>query len=99
MVTALGIPTVPPWVLVQFVPFIVGPFVGNNAVTGAALDSGLRNDWKISASCNGVGMNAIAFASFELIHRWEIEKLLEFAEVVEARFEVQIAAIRARDRR
>jgi hypothetical protein len=53
VVTALGAPGAPPAVLVQAVPFIIGPAVGSNSVSGEPLDSGGDNDWKISASCNG----------------------------------------------
>src|SRR2546425_9748162 len=41
VVTALGDPSVgaPPSVLVQFIPFIIGPAVGNNSASGEPLDS------------------------------------------------------------
>src|SRR5262245_11356436 len=57
VVTALGAPGAPPATLVQVVPFVLGPGVGSNAVTGSPLDAGVvptgRNDFKVSATCNG----------------------------------------------
>jgi hypothetical protein len=65
VVTSLGAPSSPPSVLVQFVPFIIGGAVGNNSVVGGALTAnglnGGRNDWKVSVSCNGAGVNQFAF--------------------------------------
>jgi hypothetical protein len=64
-VTALGAAPAPPSVLVQVAPFIIGPAVGGNSVTGFPLVSTLQNDWKISASCHGATKNDFDFASFE----------------------------------
>jgi len=71
LVSALGAPAAPPSVLVQTVPFIVGPAVGGNTATGAPLTAnplgpGIANDWKISASCNGAEPKDIDFDHFEL---------------------------------
>lgn len=67
--TALGAPGAPPAVLVQFQPFIIGPFTGSNSFTAGVLTSngapGQPNVWKISASCNGAGPNAFGFDKFE----------------------------------
>ena len=65
VVTALGAEGFPPSVLVQFVPFIVGPAVDENSVTGGPLDGGLENTFKISGSCNSAEPNGFDFASFE----------------------------------
>src|SRR5262249_19592653 len=51
-------------VLVQTVPFVLDPTASLSA-TGAALDSGLVNDFKISASCNGAAPGQYDFAFFE----------------------------------
>ncbi len=68
-VTALGAPGNPPSVLVQSVPFIIGPFGGSNSVTGGVLTAGSRpdgtNDFKVSASCNGAVPAQFAFDTFE----------------------------------
>jgi hypothetical protein len=65
VVTALGAPPSPPSDLVQFLPFIIGPAVGNNSVVGGVLTAnglnGGRNDWKVSVSCNGAVTNQFAF--------------------------------------
>jgi hypothetical protein len=69
VVTALGASGSPPSVLVQSVPFIIGPAVSSNSVSGTQLQATVLsigfNSWKISASCNGVGINQFAFASFQ----------------------------------
>jgi len=66
VVSALGAPGGLPSVLVQFVPFIIGPGVGNNSVTGPELTANPGvNAWKISASCNGAGPKEFDFDSFE----------------------------------
>lgn len=69
VVTAIGAPGAPPEVLVQVVPFIIGPAGGDNSATGSILTSngtpGHPNYWKVSASCNGVGLNAFGFAQFQ----------------------------------
>jgi hypothetical protein len=57
-VSALGAPGNPPAVLVQVVPYIIGPFVGSNIATGvpitvASLSATESNDFKVSATCNG----------------------------------------------
>jgi hypothetical protein len=68
VVTALGSSGAPPSVLVQAVPFIIGPGVGSNAVTGAILQAaGVDNDWKVTASCNGAKRGQIAFAFHEFL--------------------------------
>ena len=69
VVTALGADGAPPSVLVQSVPFIIGPAVGSNAVTSGELTASVGsdggNDWKVSASCNGATPNAFGFDSFD----------------------------------
>jgi hypothetical protein len=65
VVTAVGATPAPPSVLVQAVPFIVGPAVGSNVATGFALDGGLENLWKVSASCNGAAPRSHDFDFFE----------------------------------
>jgi hypothetical protein len=69
VVTAIGAPGAPPEVLVQLVPIIIGPAVGTNSATGGILTSngtpGHPNYWKVSASCNGVTLNAFGFAQFQ----------------------------------
>lgn len=71
VVTALGGAGAPPSALVQVVPFIIGPFGGDNSATGGILTSngatGDENDWKISASCNGSNTNSFAFSQFEFL--------------------------------
>lgn len=71
VVTALGAPGAPPATLVQTVPFILGPAVGNNAVTGSPLDAGVlptgRNDFKVSATCNGAGHDHFSVAESEFL--------------------------------
>ncbi|MGA2073818.1 MAG: hypothetical protein ABSH52_09965 [Terriglobia bacterium] len=70
-VTAVGAAGAPPSVIVQVVPFIIGPFTGTNSATGGILTSngaqGDENDWKISASCNGGSSNSFAFSQFEFL--------------------------------
>ena len=57
VVTALGAPGAPPSVLVQVVPYIVGPFGGSNSASGEVLTanglSGGKNNWKVTTTCNG----------------------------------------------
>jgi hypothetical protein len=65
VVTALGAPGVPPSVVVQAVAFVIGPAVGSNSLSGSPLDSGLQNDWKITASCNGAERLQRDFDFFE----------------------------------
>ena len=69
VVTALGASGAPPSVLVQVLPYIVGPSVGSNSATGGTLTAGVlpngTNDWKISTSCNGADTNQFAFSRFE----------------------------------
>jgi hypothetical protein len=70
IVTALGAPGNPPSVLVQSVPFIIGPASGNSAVGGTLSSNGTpgdENDWKISASCNGATQNSFASGTFEFL--------------------------------
>jgi hypothetical protein len=70
VVTALGASGAPPSVLVQVVPFIIGPAVGSNEASGAILEAaGVDNDWKITASCNGASRGQIAFAFHEFLVR------------------------------
>jgi hypothetical protein len=70
VVTALGASGAPPSVLVQSVPFIIGPAVGSNEATGAVLQAaGVDNDWKVTASCNGARRGQIAFAFHEFLVR------------------------------
>jgi hypothetical protein len=68
-VTALGAPGVPPSVLVQVVPYIIGPASRHNSVTGGILSAGVLpsgyNDWKISSSCGGAQTGQFAFSHFE----------------------------------
>jgi hypothetical protein len=70
VVTATGAPGAPPAALVQVVPYIIGPFGGNNSASGGVLTAngldGGKNDWKVSTSCNGAspaqfGANATEF--------------------------------------
>ena len=65
VVTALGAPGAPPSVLVEIRSFIIGPDRGTNTFSGQVLDSAIRNDWKVSASCNGAQPKEVAFDSFE----------------------------------
>ncbi len=66
VVSALGAPGAPPAVLVQSVPFIIGPASGGNSATGSPLTAnGIPNDWKISASCDGAEPGQFAEASLE----------------------------------
>jgi hypothetical protein len=66
----LGATGAPPSVLVRFVPFIVGPAVATNQVTGEILQAvGIDNAWKISASCNGAERGQFAFDSREFFVR------------------------------
>lgn len=70
VVTALGASSAPPSVLVQVVPFIIGPAVGSNEVTGGILEAaGVDNDWKVTASCTGARRGQIAFALHEFLVR------------------------------
>lgn len=68
VVTAVGAGALPE-VLVQVVPFIIGPASGSDTVTGGILTSngtpGHPNHWKISASCDGTAPNAFGFARFQ----------------------------------
>jgi len=68
VVSAVGAGALPE-VLVQVVPFIIGPASGSDSVTGGILTSngtpGHPNHWKISASCNGTAPNAFGFARFQ----------------------------------
>jgi hypothetical protein len=63
VVTALGDVTSAPSALVQTWSFIIGP--DSPSASGTQLDSGLENDWKVSASCNGPNKNDFDFDSFE----------------------------------
>ena len=65
VVTALGTGGAPPSVLVQLVPFLVGPAVGSDSATAFPLASPTDNDWKVSASCHGAKKKQIDFARFE----------------------------------
>jgi hypothetical protein len=69
VVTAVGAQGAPPEVLVQIMPFIVGPASGGDSVTGGILTSngtpGHPNHWKVSASCDGLASNAFGFARFQ----------------------------------
>ncbi len=66
VVTALGAPGAPPSVLVQLVPYIVGPASGGaSSVTGGILNAGGNNDWKISTSCNGALPGQFYSSQFE----------------------------------
>ena len=69
VVSALGTSSPPPPVLVQVVPFVVGPAGAGNSVTGEVLTAGTlpngTNEWKISASCNGARGHQFAFDRFE----------------------------------
>lgn len=69
VVTALGAPGAPPSVLVQIVPYIIGPNSGGNTVSGGILTAGVLpsgyNDWKISTSCNGARGGQFAFGHVE----------------------------------
>jgi hypothetical protein len=69
VVTALGASGAPPSVLVQAVPYIVGPAVGTNSVSGSTLNASVLpsgyNDWKISTTCNGAERGQFAYAHFE----------------------------------
>ena len=65
VVTALGAPGSPPSVIVQSVPFVVGPALADNSATGAPLNSGTNNLWKISASCNGAERGQFDTDTFE----------------------------------
>jgi len=70
VVTALGAPAAPPSVLVQIVPYIIGPYGSSNSASGEPLIangfSPGKNDWKVSTTCNGAsplqfGANAFEF--------------------------------------
>ncbi len=66
VVTALGAPGAPPSVLVQVVPYIIGPASGGGgSVTGSILNAGGNNDWKISTSCNGAQPRQFYSSQFE----------------------------------
>lgn len=68
VVTAAGAPGNPPSVLVNVVPFIIGPFIGPPA-TSTEMLAGVRpdgrNDFKISATCAGAAPNQFAHDQFE----------------------------------
>ena len=70
VVTALGASGAPPSVLVQSMPFIIGPATGSNSVTGGELSANSMgstgtNDWKVTASCNGPVALQIAYGHME----------------------------------
>jgi hypothetical protein len=69
VVTALGAPGAPPSVLVQAVPYIIGPNSGSESATGGILTAGVLptgfNDWKISTTCNGAVRRQFAASHFE----------------------------------
>jgi hypothetical protein len=66
VVTALGAPRAPPSVLVQTVPYIVGPFGGSNSASGSPLSaSGSGNVFKVSTTCNGAASSQFATAHFQ----------------------------------
>lgn len=71
IVTALGDTNIgaPPSVIVQAQTFIIGPSVDSNSASGAPLMANFGpdgyNDWKITASCNGVEPFQRSFDSFE----------------------------------
>lgn len=69
VLTALGLPTGPPEVLVQTLSFGIGPASGSDSVTGGVLTSngtpGHPNVWKVSASCNGAKSGAFGFSHFQ----------------------------------
>jgi len=59
-------PVAPPIIIVQVIPFIIGPTVGNNSATGFILAAdNTGDDYKISASCNGASPRQFHFDSFE----------------------------------
>jgi Putative binding domain, N-terminal len=66
-VTALGAPGNSPEVLVQRVPFVIGPAT-SASVTGSPLSAGAlpdgTNAWNVSASCNGATFGQFAFDTF-----------------------------------
>src|SRR5579863_1793910 len=69
VVTALGAPGAPPSVLVQTVPYVIGPASGGNSAIGSTLNASVLpsgyNDWKISTSCNGANRGQFASSHFE----------------------------------
>ena len=71
IVTAVGAPGNPPSVSEQLVPFVIGPAVGTNTISGQDILAngtvGSGNDWRISASCNGTSPNSFAFSKFEFL--------------------------------
>jgi hypothetical protein len=65
VVTSIGAPGLPPSVIVQAVPFIVGPALGNDSAVGFILTTSPNNRYKVSASCNGFEVGEHDFAFFE----------------------------------
>jgi hypothetical protein len=66
VVTALGAPTAPPSVLVQILPYIVGPFGGSNSASGSPLAAGgSGNIFKVSTTCDGAARSQFATAHFQ----------------------------------
>ena len=70
VVSALGGPGNAPAVLVQVVPFIIGPATGGNSVESTSLSAGVlpsgKNDFKVSASCNGARKSQFGFGELEI---------------------------------
>ena len=68
-VTALGAAGAPPEVGVQTFGYVIGPNSGGNSANGATLMTGhppgRKNDFKISATCNGVVKRQFVFKTFE----------------------------------
>jgi hypothetical protein len=67
-VTALGTPSAPPEVLVQYGQYVLGPSGSGSSSSGTPLTGSSNNDWKISATCNGAKKNQFAAASFEFFN-------------------------------
>lgn len=68
-VTALGAPGAPPEAGVQALAYVIGPSSGSNSATGQTLTvthppSG-KNDFKISATCNGAVKRQFGVKTFE----------------------------------
>jgi hypothetical protein len=80
VVTALGEQDESTSVLVQAVPFVIGPRANTMSAPGAPLKSGTVNDWKISASCNSAEVDGKAFAFFEFfIHAEDLQPVRRLA--------------------
>jgi hypothetical protein len=69
VVSARGAAGGVPAVLVQAIPYVIGPASGTNSASGPGLTASVlssgKNDFKISASCNGGANSQFGFGSFE----------------------------------